>query len=165
MTPQLSRPSDLPDARPVAAASIGEAQALATRMVEVMESLLEVVERETELVRGGHLAEAITLKDQKGDLSRSYGDMIEQLKHSRTYLAENTPDLLAGLHRHHDMFRSILQVNLTVLATAHAVSEGIVRGVNAEVQLRNIPDTYTAAGRRAKPGARNVIPIVVNRSL
>jgi hypothetical protein len=43
----------------------------------------------------------------------------------------------------------MLQVNLTVLATAHAVSEGIVRGVNAEMQRRNIPNTYTAAGQRA----------------
>jgi hypothetical protein len=52
-----------------------------------------------------------------------------------------------------------------VLATAHAVSEGIVRGVNAEVQRRNIPQTYTAAGRRATPGARNLTPIAISRSL
>ena len=48
----------------------------------------------------------------------------------------------------------MLQVNLTVLATAHAVSEGIVRGVNTEIQRRNIPNTYTAAGQRAQPGPR-----------
>jgi len=43
----------------------------------------------------------------------------------------------------------MLQINLTVLATAHAVSEGIVRGVNTEIQRRNIPNTYTATGQRA----------------
>ena len=46
----------------------------------------------------------------------------------------------------------MLQINLTVLATAHAVSESIVRGVNAEMQRRNIPNTYTA--RRPARGAR-----------
>ena len=46
----------------------------------------------------------------------------------------------------------MLQINLTVLATAHAVSEGIVRGVNTEIQRSNIPNTYTAAGQRADAG-------------
>ena len=59
----------------------------------------------------------------------------------------------------------MLQVNLTVLATAHAVSEGIVRGVNNEIQQRNIPQTYTAMGRNAQPGRVNRTPIVVNRTM
>ena len=50
--------------------------------------------------------------------------------------ANVTPELLSALQRHHDVFRAMLQVNLTVLATAHAVSEGIVRGVNVEMQRR-----------------------------
>ena len=57
----------------------------------------------------------------------------------------------------------MLQINLTVLATAHAVSESIVRGVNAEIQRRNIPNTYTAAGRRATPGPRHMTPLAVSR--
>jgi hypothetical protein len=59
----------------------------------------------------------------------------------------------------------MLQVNLTVLATAHAVSENIVRGVNAEMQRRNIPSTYTSSGRRATPGPRHLTPMTVSRSL
>jgi hypothetical protein len=59
----------------------------------------------------------------------------------------------------------MLQVNLTVLATAHAVSEGVVRGVNTEVQRRNIPQTYTANGQRATPGPRHITPLAVSRSL
>ena len=58
----------------------------------------------------------------------------------------------------------MLQINLTVLATAHAVSEGIVRGVNAEVQRNNMPNTYTAAGQRAAPGPRRSRPLAVSRS-
>ena len=65
--------------------------------------------------------------------------------------------MVTTLRRHHDTFRAMLQINLTVLATAHAVSEGIVRGVNTEIQRRNIPNTYTASGQRAAPGPRNLI--------
>jgi hypothetical protein len=59
----------------------------------------------------------------------------------------------------------MLQINLTVLATAHAVSEGIVRGVNAEVQRHNMPNAYTAAGQRAAPSPRQVRPLAVSRTL
>jgi len=59
----------------------------------------------------------------------------------------------------------MLQINLTVLATAHAVSEGIVRGVNTEMQRRNIPNTYTSTGQRAVPGPRHMTPLAVSRSL
>ena len=76
------------------------------------------------------------------------------MKASQKYLSQAAPELLKTLHRHHDVFRAMLQINLTVLATAHAVSESIVRGVNTEMQRRNIPNTYTAAGRRAAPGPR-----------
>ena len=76
-----------------------------------------------------------------------------------------SPDLLTALRRHHDTFRAMLQINLTVLATAHAVSESIVRGVNTEIQRKNIPSTYTAAGQRAVPGPRNMTPLSVSRSL
>jgi hypothetical protein len=51
------------------------------------------------------------------------------------------------------MFRAMLQINLTALATAHAVSEGIMRGVNTEMQRRNIPNTFTAAETPRRAGA------------
>ena len=52
-----------------------------------------------------------------------------------------------------------------MLATAHAVSEGIVRGVNSEMQRKNLPNGYTAGGQRATPGPRQVTPLSVSRSL
>jgi hypothetical protein len=142
-----------------------EARNLADKMMNLMNALLKVVEEETELVRAGNVRDAALLESRKTELSRRYITMIKVLKASQAYLASETPDLLAGLHRHHDTFRAMLQVNLTVLATAHAVSEGIVRGVNAEIQRRNSPQTYTARGQRAMPVGRNVTPIVVNRSM
>jgi hypothetical protein len=133
--------------------------------MDVMGALLGVIERETALVRAGKLREAMALEGQKGELSRRYMVMVECLKISQTYLAQISPELLTTLKRHHDTFRAMLQINLTVLATAHAVSEGILRGVNTEVQRRNMPNTYTAAGQRAAPGPRHVTPLAVSRSL
>jgi hypothetical protein len=147
------------------ATTVAEAGKLAETLMEVMSALLGVIERETELVRAGKLREALAFEPQKTDLSRRYVNAVAQLKASQKYLAQTAPELLTTLHRHHDVFRAMLQINLTVLATAHAVSESIVRGVNTEVQRRNIPNTYTAAGRRAAPGPRHMTPLAVSRSL
>jgi hypothetical protein len=124
-----------------------------------------VIERETELVRAGKLREAMASEPEKSALSRRYVSAVGHLKASQKFLAQSAPELMTTLHRYHDTFRAMLQVNLTVLATAHAVSEGIVRGVNAEMQRRNIPNTYTAAGKRAAPGPRHMTPLSVSRSL
>lgn len=153
-----------PASRPVASTP-AEARILAEDMVEVMSSLLAIIERETELVRAGKVREALRLEEQKNELSRRYMVAVENMKNAQAQLKQVAPELLATLRRHHETFRAMLQVNLTVLATAHAVSEGIVRGVNAEVQRNNMPNGYTAAGARAAPSPRQVRPLAVSRSL
>ena len=142
-----------------------EARKLAEDLMDAMRALLGVIERETELVRAGKLREAMTFGPKKTELSTRYVGVVSQLKANQKSMSQSAPELLKTLHRHHDTFRAMLQVNLTVLATAHAVSESIVRGVNAEMQRRNIPNTYTAAGRRAAPGPRHITPLSVSRSL
>ena len=156
------QPAPVPQA---SATTAVEARKLAENLMDVMTGLLGVIERETELVRGGKLREAMGFEPQKTDLSRRYVNAVGQLKASQKFLSQTAPELLTTLHRHHDVFRAMLQINLTVLATAHAVSESIVRGVNTEIQSRNIPNTYTSAGRRAAPGPRHMTPLAVSRSL
>ena len=152
-------------APPAGAATPVEARKLAENLMDAMSALLAVIERETELVRAGKLREAMTFEPRKAELSKHYVNAVGQLTASQKYLAQAAPELLKTLHRHHDVFRSMLQINLTVLATAHAVSESIVRGVNAEMQRRSMPNTYTAAGKRAAPSPRHITPLSVSRSL
>ncbi len=153
-----------PVARPAASTPL-DIRKLSEELMEVMSALLGIIERETELVRAGKIAEAMRLEKQKSEMSRRYMIAVEGLRAAQKIPSQAAPELLATLRRNHDTFRAMLQINLTVLATAHAVSEGIMRGVNAEIQRKNIPNTYTAAGRRAAPGPRNITPLAVSRTL
>lgn len=155
----------MPRLSPEAASSPAQAHRLAEGLIEIMSSLLGIVERETELVRAGNVREAMALEQVKSDASRDYVKAMSALTNSSNYLTQSTPELLAALRRHHDVFRAMLQVNLTVLATAHAVSEGIVRGVNNELQRRNLPQGYTAAGQRSVPSSSHAAPLAVSRIL
>ena len=159
-------PQRQPAAAPIPLAiTPADARKLAENLMDVMSALLGVIERETELVRAGKVREAMAFEPKKTELSRRYVGAITHLKASQKYLHQTAPDLLTTLHRHHDTFRAMLQINLTVLATAHAASESIVRGVNTEMQRRNIPNTYTASGQRATPGPRHNTPLAISRSL
>jgi hypothetical protein len=155
----------MPAQRPHNTPESAAARKLAEDLMDAMSALLGLIERETELVRAGKVREAMMMESQKQELSRRYVGAVSQLKANQAQLSKSAPELLSTLHRHHDAFRAMLQVNLTVLATAHAVSESVVRGVNAEIQKRNVPNTYTAAGRRATPGPRHITPLAVSRTL
>ncbi len=52
-----------------------------------------------------------------------------------------------------------------MLATAHAVSEGIVRGVSGEMARKAAPQTYGASGRANLPGRSAAGPLAVSRTL
>ena len=161
----MTQPLRQPPPTAATISTVAEARGLGDALMQSIDRLLAVVERETQLVRAGKIADAIRLESDKTDLSRRYVAAIALFKANQPYFVKAAPDLLAALQRHHDVFRAMLQVNLTVLATAHAVSEGIVRGVNAEIQRRNSPQTYTAYGRRMAPARNNATPIAVSRSL
>jgi flagellar biosynthesis/type III secretory pathway chaperone len=154
----------IPSPAPVATAA--EAEALIAHFTGVMEALVGVVQQETELVRAGRLAQAGEFGQRKGELTRSYIADTLRLRASHSRLAQIVPaDRLEALRRRHDTFRALLQLNLTVLATAHAVSEGIVRGVSGEMARKSAPQTYGASGRANGPSRNAAAPLAVSRVL
>ena len=130
-----------------------------------MDALLEIVDRETALVREGRLADVVQLEASKSNLAKLYVADVTRLRANSSYLEAHEPRLLNALKQRHTNFHAQLQVNLTVLATAHAVAEGIVRGVSAELTKKSRPQVYGASGREVGPGSRHAAPMTVARSL
>src|SRR4030081_1637323 len=87
-----------------------DARKLAENLVEAMSALLGVIERETELVRAGKLREAMAVESKNSALPRRYLSAVEHLKASQKYLSQSAPELLTTLHRHHELFRAMLQI-------------------------------------------------------
>jgi len=159
----LSVQLEADSSRPVASAA--EGAALIQHLLQVMEALLGAVEEETELVRAGLLVEAAKLEANKAELSSIYLADVARIKASQVYLDRVTPAMAAELRQRHDLFRAVLQMNLTVLATAHAVSESIMRGVSSELARKATPQGYGASGRVAPPAAAAMQPLTLSRVL
>jgi hypothetical protein len=145
--------------------STAEAEGLVRNLSATMESLVAAVELETKLVRAGKLKEAAALEATKTELGRSYAAITAQVKANLPFLKARVPALLDKLRAQHDEFNALLKINLTVLATAHAVSEGLIRGAHAEVARKNAPQTYGSSGRTAAVPRSMATPVSVSRTL
>ena len=147
-----------------AIASKAEIVSLIAHLSGVMDQLLAIIEQETQLVRAGKLSEAAQLAQTKTDLAQAYMADAGRLKADPGMTKHLAGGEIDTLRRQHDLFHALLQINLTVLATAHAVSEGIVRGVSDEFNRAQVPQTYGASGRATAARPKNRQPIAVSRS-
>jgi hypothetical protein len=152
-----------PDKAPIASA--GEAERVIANLHAIMDRLVQTVEEETARVRAGRLRDAVALDDGKVELARLYAAESGRLRQAKNIVAKSLPEALERLRRRHDAFQALLQTNLTVLATAHAVSEGIIRGVSGELARKQAPSTYGASGRANTPSSKTSQPLALSRTL
>lgn len=149
-------------AAPIAGAD--DAQTLVVHLLTLMDAMLRTVEEETALVRAGKLRDAASLEPRKSELARQYLADTNRLKANAGALTRHVPELVDALRRQHESFQAILQMNLAVLATAHAVSEGLIRGAAAEAAREAAPQTYGQSGRTNAPSRNLHLPVSLNRT-
>ena len=146
-------------------AGADEARRTIDTLNAIADRLAETIAQETRHVRAGRLRDAASLGDTKAELARHYAAESSRLIAYRALIARSQPEAYAALRERYVAFQALLQANMTVLATAHAVSEGIIRGVSGEIARKRAPSTYGASGRANMPGTRANQPIAISRTL
>lgn len=139
------------------------AEALAGRLETSMDALLAVVEEETRLVRTGKLIEAGALQGRKADLVAAYARDMAEAKANMTALGRLSAPAVARLRDRHAEFRSLIQINMAVLATAREVAEDLVRSVAEAVGQGERPKTYAPPGQAPNPAAVSARGLAVDR--
>ncbi len=133
------------------------------RFVALVDDLIAVIEEETSLVRAGRLREAGPLEQKKTELAHDFSTAAMRMK--SLDLPRVAPQAAEIVRPKQQQFETVLQSNLTVLATAHAVSEGIMRGVSGELARKAAPSTYGSTGRANTPSPKAAQPLAVSRVL
>ena len=142
-----------------------EAERAIANLNTILDSLTETIEEETAHMRKGRVRDAVALEPHKTELAQRYVMESARINTAKPVIAKALPQALAALRERHAVFQTVLQKNLTVIATAHAVSEGIIRGVSGEITRRRAPSTYGASGRTNAPAPRTSQPLAVSRTL
>jgi hypothetical protein len=159
ITANTAMPSTAP------ALSAADAEALMGRLMQAMETLAAMIEDETALVRVGRLREAAVIERGKSEFARSYVTDMTRLAAARAAVATIASEQAKAFRDRHAQFQDMLRTNMTVLATAHAVSEDLIRGVSGELARKATPQTYGATGRPSPPSKTAIQPLAVSRSL
>jgi len=146
-------------------ASAGEAELAIANLNAIIDRMEATLAEETAQVRAGRLSAARELEVAKSELARLYTAQSERVKAARAIIAGSLPQAAEALRQRHVAFQAVVQTNLTVLATAHAVSEGIIRGVSGELARRQTPSTYSASGRANAASPKASQPLALSRKL
>jgi uncharacterized protein (DUF2235 family) len=142
-----------------------EAEQAIARVGDLIDRLHRLLEQETALVEAGKVRQAAALGVAKGELAGQLLTAGERLKANAKFLVQSAPAAAAALRRAQEAFRALLQKNMIVLATAHAVSEGIVRRLSGDLARKASPQVYGASGRPAAPDPRRGQPLAISRVL
>jgi flagellar biosynthesis/type III secretory pathway chaperone len=142
-----------------------EVEATIAQAADLIEKLRGLIEQETALVHAGKMRDASTLAPQKSELTGKLHVVGERLRVNARFLLRAAPTQAAALHALQDAFRAVLQRNLIVLATSHAVSEGIVRRLSGDLARKAAPQVYGASGRAVTPRPKDGKPLAVSKVL
>jgi hypothetical protein len=142
-----------------------EAENAVAQVADLIAKLHGVIEQETALVHAGKVRKAAGLGSIKSEMAGQLLAAGERLKADAKFVLQAAPTRAAALHRLQEGFRAALQKNMIVLATAHAVSEGIVRRLSGDLTRKRSPQVYGASGRATAPNPKHGQPLAVNRTL
>lgn len=141
-----------------------EAERQIDDLAMLMEKLASLLEQETRLVHDGRIRKAAALESTKAELAGRLFAAGERLKANAKFLRQAAPARCTALIRLQETFRGILQKNMIVLATAHAVSEGIMRRLSGDLARKASPQVYGATGRAAASGSKHARPLAISRT-
>ena len=134
-------------AQPLTDISVHDA---AFHLIELMRSLIERLDVETNLIKAGKLVDAAAHAHEKQAASDAYIALVSRMRPQLDRLNDEVPeaaDILRGLH---EDLHDALAFNLAVVATARDVTEHLVRAVAETIGSKTRASTYSARGAMPK---------------
>ncbi len=141
-----------------------DGERLVASVLATMGDLERVLAEETAHVRVGRIRDGLAEETRKSELATAYMRGLESVKANAIALARFAPEALARLKAAHAGFGRAVETNQTVLATARAVSESLIKGVAEEMNRLSRPQGYAPAGAHAaRP--QNGTPLILSKTL
>jgi hypothetical protein len=132
-------------ARPVASAA--EAETLLSELTAARSALEAHLDAESDLIGAGRIRDGLAGEARKTELSSAYVLQLQLAKANVVALARLAPDALRAFRTRQAAFERVMSRNQTVIATARAVAEGLIRGLSEAVQRETRPSVYGAPTR------------------
>lgn len=138
---------------------------LCGKAAAALQSLVEIMNAETTLLRAGRFREAHVLTAEKTALAQDYVGFARAVQRQLPRLKAEAGKALAALQAGHEKLATQMAENLRVIATARAVTEDLLNDVSETVGRASRAKTYGATGALTPPPDGGARGISVNRAL
>lgn len=125
-----------------------DAEALLLGLTAALDALEAALETETALIGAGRIREGLAEEGNKTELSSAYVLRLQAAKANVVALARLAPEALRVFRERQASFERVMSRNQTVIATARAVSESLIRGLSEAVQRETRPNVYGLPSRQ-----------------
>lgn len=138
------------------------AERLAGEVEGAIAKLEGALEAETALLAEGRIRDGLARADEKKEATGDYLRRLEAAKANAVAMARLAPDLLPGLRAAQERLQAAAQRNQAVVATARAVSDGLIQGLADELAERSRPRGYEPP-KRGPVAKRSADPLAFSR--
>lgn len=138
------------------------AEALCTRLVQTIADLVDVLDRETDLLKRNKTEAITAVHARKTALSAALMHDMEALKQDAAYIRMAVPGHVDAIEQQQQAFQRSLAANQDALAAMKAVSESLLRTVADRVGAKRAgPEVYRADAGLAgtSPGRPSAISV------
>lgn len=142
-----------------------DATQLCARAEQTLIELVEILSRETMLLRAGNMSEAAKLATRKAQLAQDYVGLARAVQNQAERIRQTAPNALARVRARHESLATQMADNLRVLATARQVTEDLLSDVATTLGKKRGPAVYGATGAMAAPPDQAMRGLSVNRAL
>jgi len=136
-------------------------------LIRVASRLVDVLKRETELLKNHHLKEAAKLAAEKNQLSTDYAKLQSAATQNPEAFKNADPDKKSAFQQVIEELRQVLAMNERALRIAITAGERIVRHVKEAVQSKRATmGGYTAGGQyHSKTADAPATPALYNKAV
>lgn len=149
----------------IAALDTLPAEELCNSADAALSTLVEIMNRETTLLRAGHIHQAGEISAEKTRVAEDYTVLARAVRRQSQRLNAEAPERLQALRQRHESLATQMAENLRVLATAKTVTQNILSDVAKAVGSNEGPKTYGAQGTMPKSSAPALQGLSINRAL
>ncbi|MHA1523041.1 MAG: hypothetical protein ACTSY1_01395 [Alphaproteobacteria bacterium] len=142
-----------------------QALALCTSLSATACALMEVIDRETEILKGGRPREIATLQSDKIELSALYLAEMTRLKQHASTVAAFAQEEIQALKPVLQELAAKLVENQDALAAILTVSERLIRTAAMNAVAETLPSTYGNGAKITPPPDGRATKFAINKSL
>lgn len=124
-----------------------QADILCTSAESALSAFVDIMNKETTLLRAGDFRAASELSAQKGQVAQDYVALARAVQDQALRLKQESPVELDRLQAGHEKLATQMADNLRVLATAKSVTQDLISDVARATGSQTRPNTYGKSGQ------------------